>query len=420
MRNWFVALLVVFFLACPAWAKEAPVKKVVAASPSKSALPAKPPAKPQAVKSQAAKPQASKPQTVLQAQPPEKIEPYKAFIVVEAQTGTVIEGKNEHEKCRPASVTKLMLAALVMEKLKSGQIKLDDKVTVSQEASAMGGSQVYLKPGEVFSLDEMMRAVMVASANDAAYAVGEFVAGSRNACVDMMNEKAKQLNMVDSQFQSMHGLPPSKDQESDISSPSDLAILARELVQYPQLLVWTSMKTEPFRDGTLIMRNHNNLMNRFSGMDGLKTGFYREAGYSIVATAKRNDLRLIAVVMGSPAAKIRDGVVDEKLKKAFGQYEMMSVVKQGDTVDKEIALPDGKQKTLKPVAASGFSYPLARDKKKLLTKSLDLPDRVKGEIKQGQRMGEMVISFNNEVVGKVELVSPVDVPKRGFFSRLFN
>ena len=404
MRNWFAALLVVSFLACPAWAKEAPHKKVAKTSPSKSVLPVKPPAKPQSAK---------------QTPPPEKTEPYKAFIVVEAETGIVIEGENVHLKCQPASITKLMLASVVLDKLKSGQIKLDDKVTVSPEASAMGGSQVYLKPGEVFSLDEMMRAVMVASANDAAYAVAEFVAGSRNAFVDMMNEKAGKLGMVDSQFHSMHGLPPSKDQEADMSSPSDLAILARDLVQYPQLLTWTSLKTEPFRDGTLIMRNHNNLMNRFSGMDGLKTGFYREAGYSIVATAKRNDLRLIAVVMGSPAAKIRDGIVDEKLKKAFGQYEMVTVVRQGDIIEKQIALPDGKQKTLKPIAASGFSYPIARDKKKLLTKNLELPEQVKGEIQQGQRMGEMVIRFNNEVVGKVDLVSPVYVPKRGFFSRIF-
>ena len=407
MRNWVAALLVVTFLTCPAWAKETTTKKVAKTpqTKSKTVLPVKPPVKPQIAKP---------------TPPPEKTDPYKAFIVVESETGMVIEGDNVHQKCRPASITKLMLAAVVMEKLNSGQIKLDDKVTVSPEASSMGGSQVYLKPGESFSLDEMMRAVMVASANDAAYAVGEFVAGSRNACVDMMNEKARQLNMVDSQFQSMHGLPPSKDQEADISSPHDLAILARELVRYPQVLAWTSLKTEPFRDGTLIMRNHNNLMNRFSGMDGLKTGFYREAGYSIVATAKRNDLRLIAVVMGSPAAKIRDGIVDEKLKKAFGQYEMLAVVKQGDVVDKDISLPDGKQKTIKPVAASGFSYPIARDKKKLLTKNLDIPAQVKGEIKQGQRMGEMVISFNNEVVGKVDLVSPVDVPKRGFFSRIFN
>ncbi len=405
MRKLFTALLVVSFLACPAWAKETPRKKAAKTSPSKSVLPVKSSAKPQSAK---------------QTLPPEKVEPYKAFIVVEAETGTVIEGENVHLKCQPASITKLMLASVVLDKLKSGQIKLDDKVTVSPEASAMGGSQVYLKAGEIFSLDEMMRAVMVASANDAAYAVAEFVAGSRNAFVDMMNEKAGKLNMVDSQFHSMHGLPPSQNQEADMSSPSDLAILARDLVRYPQLLVWTSLKTEPFRDGTLIMRNHNNLMNRFSGMDGLKTGFYREAGYSIVATAKRNDLRLITVVMGSPAAKTRDGIVDEKLKKAFGQFEMVTVVKQGDIIEKEIALPDGKQKTLKPVAASGFSYPLARDKKKLLTKHFELPEQVKGEIQIGQRMGEMVIRFNNEVVGKVDLLSPEHVPKRGFFSRIFN
>ncbi len=411
MRIWFAALVVVSFLFGSAWAKDVPQKKVVKAPATKSTSPAKPPAKVPAIKQPTPPPPPP---------PVVKVEPYKAFIVVEAETGMVIEGENVHQKCRPASITKLMLAAVVLDKLKSGQIKLDDKVTVSPDASSMGGSQVYLKVGEAFTLDEMMRAVMVASANDAAYAVAEFVAGSRYAFVDMMNDKARQLNMNDSQFYSMHGLPPAKDQEPDVSSPSDLAILGRELVKEPQLLAWTSLKTEPFRDGTLVMRNHNNLMNRFSGMDGLKTGFYREAGYSIVATAKRNDLRLIAVVMGSSAAKLRDNVVDEKLKKAFGQYEMVSVVKQGDTIDKEIALPDGKQKTLKPVASAGFSYPLPRDKKKLLTKNLEIPDQVKGEIKQGQPMGEMVIRFNNEVVGKVNLISPVDVPKRGFFSRIFN
>jgi D-alanyl-D-alanine carboxypeptidase (penicillin-binding protein 5/6) len=410
MRNCFTVLIIVSFLFCPVWAKEVPQKKDAKAPAAKTATPVKPPVKP---------PVANK--TPPPPPPPSvKVEPYKAFIVVEAETGIVIEGENVHQKCWPASITKLMLGSVVLDKLKSGQIKLDDKVTVSPDASSMGGSQVYLKPGEVFSLDELMRAVMVASANDAAYAVAEFVAGSRNAFVDMMNEKAHQLNMVDSKFESMHGLPPAQNQEPDVSSPYDLAILGRELVKDPQLLAWTSLKTEPFRDGTLVMRNHNNLMNRFSGMDGLKTGFYREAGYSIVATAKRNDLRLIAVVMGSSAAKLRDSVVDEKLKKAFGQYEMVSVVKQGDTIDKEIALPDGKQKTVKPIAASGFSYPLARDKKKLLTKNIDLPDQIKGEIKQGQRMGEMVINFNNGVVGKVDLVSPVDVAKRGFFSRIFN
>jgi D-alanyl-D-alanine carboxypeptidase (penicillin-binding protein 5/6) len=403
MKNCVITLIMISFLVCPAWARDTQNKKNVKTPPAKQTLPAKPQAKQQ-------------PKQPL----PENAAPYKAFIVVEAETGTVIEGENIHQQCPPASITKLMLAAIVMDKLESGQIKLDDRVTVSPDASSMGGSQVFLKPGEVFSLDEMMRAVMVASANDAAYAIAEFVAGTRNAFVDLMNEKAVKLNMVDSKFFSMHGLPPSEGQEPDMSSPHDLALLAREIVKHPQLLAWTALKTEPFRDGTLIMRNHNNLMNRFSGMDGLKTGFYREAGYSIVATASRNNLRLIAVVMGSPAAKIRDGIVDEKLKKAFAQIEMVSIVKKGDSIEKDIALPDGKQKSLKPVAAAGFSWPLARDKKKLLTKEIVVPEQVKGEIKQGQRMGEMVIRFNNEVIGKVDLISPVDVPKRGFFSRIFD
>ncbi|MGD9975588.1 MAG: D-alanyl-D-alanine carboxypeptidase family protein [Desulfatirhabdiaceae bacterium] len=400
MKKIFVAIIVVCFLACTAWARDDQKKTTTKTPPVK--------------KTQPASPQQSK-----KAPQPENAAPYKTFIVVEAETGVAVEGENIHEKCPPASITKLMLAAVILDKLEAGQIKLDDRVTVSPDASAMGGSQVFLAPGESFSLDEMMRAVMVASANDAAYAVAEFAAGSRDAFVDLMNKKAETLNMVDSKFYTMHGLPPSEGQEPDISSAHDLALLARELVRHPQLLAWTSLKTEPFRNGTLVMRNHNNLMIRFSGMDGLKTGFYREAGYSIVATAKRNDLRFVAVVMGSPAAKTRDGIVDEKLKKAFAQFEVVSVVKKGDTIDKDIALPDGKQKTLKPVAAAGFSWPVARDRKKLLSKEVVTPEKVDGEIKQGQKMGEMIIRFNNEVVGTVELISPVNVPKRGFFSRIF-
>jgi len=353
-------------------------------------------------------------------QPQEGTAPFKASIVLEAETGLVIEGENVHEKCPIASITKLMLAILVLDRLESGQIKLDDKVTVSQEASAMGGSQVFLKPGEVFTLDEIMKAVMVASANDAAYAVAEFIAGTRNAFVDIMNERAQKLNMADTQFFSPHGLPPSQDQLADVSSPNDMGILARELVKHPQLLAWSSLNTAPFRDGTLIMRNHNKLMQRFSGMDGLKTGFYREAGYSIVATAKREDMRLIAVVMGSPAAKVRDNIVNEKLKKAFAQYQMVSLIKKGDPAGKEVALPDGTQKTVRPVAASGFSYPVPRDKRKLLTKTVELPEKIKGEIKQDQKLGEIVVRFNNEVLAKVDLISPTAVKKRGFMSRMLD
>jgi len=414
MKKIFITLLMISLAIAPAWAVPnkkpvAPAKASAQNTPKKAAAPAK-----------AAKQTPASPKVSPQTPAPSPLVPFKAFIVVEAQTGKMLEGENIHLPLPPASITKLMLAAIVMDRLESGQIKLDDKVTVSLAAAGMGGSQVFLKPGEVFTLDEMMKAVMVASANDAAYAVAEFVAGSRENFVDLMNEKARSLNMVDSRFHSMHGLPPAKGQEPDMTSCSDLSILAGYLLAHPKVLEWTSLKTAPFRDGTLIMQNHNRLMNRFSGMDGLKTGFYREAGYSIAATARVNNLRLIAVVMGSSAAKARDTFAENKLKTYFSQYEMMTVVKKGDTVDKDVALPDGKQKSLKPVAANDFFYPVPRDKKKQLSKDIDLPAQVKGEIKEGQRLGELVIRFNKETVGKVDLISPVNVPKAGFFSRFFN
>jgi serine-type D-Ala-D-Ala carboxypeptidase (penicillin-binding protein 5/6) len=414
MKKYLIALLMVTLGIAPAWAVPnkkpvAPAKASAQTTPKKAAAPVK-----------ATKQPPTRPKVSAQTPATEPLVPFKAFIVVEAQTGKMLEGENIHLPLPPASITKLMLAAIVMDRLESGQIKLDDKVTVSQEAAGMGGSQVFLKPGEAFTLDEMMKAVMVASANDAAYAVAEFVAGSRQNFVDLMNEKARLLNMTDSRFYSMHGLPPSKGQEPDMTSCADLSILAGHLLAHPRVLEWTSLKTAPFRDGTLTMQNHNRLMNRFSGMDGLKTGFYREAGYSIAATAKINNLRLIAVVMGSSAAKTRDTFAENKLKTYFSQYEMITVVKKGDPVDKDVALPDGKQKSLKPVAANDFLYPVPRDKKKQLTKDIDLPDKVKGEIKEGQRLGELVIRFNKDMVGKVDLISPVNVPKAGFFSRFFN
>lgn len=429
MKKYLIALMMVTFGLGPVWAApdKKPAVQTKASVQTTSKKPVSPPRAPAqtSTKKPAAATKAINPPSHHAAVPaqkpaPEPLVPYKAYIVVEAQTGKMLEGESIHLPLPPASITKLMLAAIVLDRLESGQIKLDDKLSVSQAASAMGGSQVFLKPGETFTLDEMMMAVMVASANDAAYAVAEFVAGSRENFVDLMNEKARSLNMTDSRFYSMHGLPPDKGQEPDITSCADLAILAGHLLSRPGILKWTSQDTAPFRDNTLTMRNHNRLMHRFSGMDGLKTGFYREAGYSIAATAKINNLRLIAVVMGSSTAKIRDSFAENKLKTNFSQYEMVTVVKKGDVVDKDVALPDGKQKSLKPVAASDFFYPVPRDKKKQLTRDIDLPDKVKGEIREGQRLGELLIRFNKDAVGKVDLISPVNVPKAGFFSRFFN
>jgi len=349
----------------------------------------------------------------------EKEAPYKAYVVVEASTGKVLEGENAHVKRPPASVTKLMLACVVLDKVAKGEIKLTDKITASKEASKIGGSQVYLKEGEVFTLEEMMKAVLVASGNDAAYAIAEHIGGSKDEFVRLMNEKAKSLGMVDSEFYSPHGLPPSKGQQVDLSTCNDLAILARELLKHPKLLEWTSIKTEGFRDDKFTMNNHNKLLVRMPGLvDGMKTGYYRETGFNVVATAKKGDLRFIVVVMGSPNAKIRDNVAMEKFKKAFSQYKILNVVKKGEVIDKDIILADGKYRKIKGIANASFLYPMPADKKGPVKKEIVVPEKIMGEVKEGQKLGELVIKLENEQIGKVDIVSPVYVPKANLFTRL--
>jgi serine-type D-Ala-D-Ala carboxypeptidase (penicillin-binding protein 5/6) len=387
MKKWFILALVALMCAGTAQTASAAHKK---GSPAK-----------QSNKAHAAK----------------AAEPYKAFIVAESTTGTVLDGENVHARRPPASVTKLMLAMVILDKLSKGEVKLTDKITVTPDAARIGGSQVYLEAGEVFTLEDMMKAVMVASANDAAYAVAEHTAGSAGAFVGLMNEKAKALNMADTEFHSVHGLPPSKGDKEDLTSASDLVLLAREILKYPKIIEWTSIKSEGFRNNTFIMNNHNKLLTKMAGIDGLKTGFYSETGFNVVATAKKGDLRFIAVVMGSPSARIRDDVAMEKLKKAFGQLRMLNIVKKGELVDKEVMLQDGKYRKLKGVAGANFLYPVASDKKGTVKKDIVLPDKIKGEVKEGQKMGEMIIMFDNQQVGKVDIVSPVHVPNANLFTR---
>jgi D-alanyl-D-alanine carboxypeptidase (penicillin-binding protein 5/6) len=242
---------------------------------------------------------------------------YQAYLVLNATSGKILEETNGRLKWPPASLTKLMLTYIVMEKIYRAELKLSDPVTVSRKAAGIGGSQVYLKEGEVFSLEELMRATLIESANDAAYAIGEFVAGSKEEFIHLMNEKARSLHMKDTEFHSIHGLPPSRGQLEDVTSCRDLAILAEKLLKYPVLLEWTSVRRTRFRNGTFMMTNGNRLLSKMPEIDGLKTGYYRRAGYNIVATAKKGDLRLVVIVLGSPTAGIRDAFVKEKINQYF-------------------------------------------------------------------------------------------------------
>ena len=246
--------------------------------------------------------------------PPEPKAPFEAYAVADAADGKILEGLNVNLRWPQASLTKLMLAVVVMDQIERGALHLSDRVTVSRKAEGMGGSQVFLKAGETFSLDELMRAALVESANDAAFAVAEHTAGSSDEFVKLMNAKARALGMPDTEFHCVHGLPPAKGGVDNITTCNDMIRLAREALQHPQILEWTSIEQTTFRSGTLPISNKNKLVGRVPGVDGLKTGYTRRAGFNIVATAKTGDRRLIVVVLGSPESRVRNGFAADKFR----------------------------------------------------------------------------------------------------------
>ncbi|MBC2717743.1 MAG: D-alanyl-D-alanine carboxypeptidase [Desulfobacteraceae bacterium] len=235
--------------------------------------------------------------------------PYLGAIVVDAETGKVILEDHADAKGYPASMIKLMNLLVILDAVKAQHISLDDPVSVSAKVSRMGGSQVYLKEKEVFSVEELIYAMMVQSANDAALALAVHYTGSMEVFVDLMNKKAKEIGMSNTVFHSVHGLPPSGNNQPDVTTARDMAKLSRELLKYPEALKYTSIQVREFRPDIpepFIMRTHNHLLKDFEGCDGLKTGYFRAAGFSIAATAQKKDVRAIAVILGSVSSKERD------------------------------------------------------------------------------------------------------------------
>lgn len=246
--------------------------------------------------------------------------PYVGAVVMEAATGRVLFEDRADEQGYPASVTKLMTLAVVLDRVAAGQLALDARVTISAAVSKIGGSQVYLKQGEVFTIDDLLYALMISSANDAALALAVHTAGSREAFVALMNEKARSLGMTDTVFQSPHGLPPAKGQEPDISTARDLARLGCALAGRPEVLRYTSVRVRTLRENSaapFVMTNHNNLLGRLAGCDGLKTGYFAAAGSSIAATVQRDGRRLVAVVLSAEGSKARDLKTMELVERGF-------------------------------------------------------------------------------------------------------
>jgi len=235
-------------------------------------------------------------------------DPYVGAIAVDAESGLVLFDDNADAVIYPASTVKLMDLLVILEKVECGELEFSDTVTVDAEAAGMGGTQVYLSKGERFTVDDLLYALMVESANDAAVALAIHVAGSKAAFVQLMNKRARELGMKSTQFVSPHGLPPAKGQTADFSTAYDMSLLAREVLRHTESLRYTGCREKFFRAGEppLVMHNHNHLLDRVEGCDGLKTGYFRAAGFSIVATALRGGRRIVAVVAGCSDLRTRD------------------------------------------------------------------------------------------------------------------
>ncbi len=340
----------------------------------------------------------------------------KSAVLMERSTGTILFEKASHEALPPASVTKIMTMLLVMEALDNGQYTLDDMVPVSEFAASMGGSQVYLEPNEQMSVHDMLKAVAVASGNDAAAALAEFTAGSHEAFVAKMNERAKQLGMNDTHFVNCNGL----DADGHLTSAHDIAVMSRELMRHPKIFEYTTIWMDSLRDGAFGLVNTNKLVRFYQGATGLKTGSTSVAGFCISATAKRDGMDLIAVVMGSPTSKERFADASKMLDYGFANYGICNTLVKEDELS-PIALKKGVKDTVDIGLADGFSLLMKKAEIANMEKKITLPESINAPIAKNHKVGMVEFFSNGNSVGKCDIVAKEDIKAEnpvGMFSKI--
>ena len=340
----------------------------------------------------------------------EKPATYTSAILVEPETGKVLFEKDAHIPLPPASMVKMMTALIVMEKVRDGAVKLDDKVTASRWAAKMGGSQVYLKEGETLTVEDLLKAMMIHSANDATAALAEHVAGHSEAFVDLMNQRAESLGLKETRYHSVHGLPAEPGQEEDVMSAADLATLGREIVKFPKIVELVATSQEPFREGAFTLVNPNHLLRTFPGADGIKTGFHNKAGFCVTGSAVRGDLRLIVVVMGSSTKTDCFKNAAQLLNQGFATNRMLVPVKATAVLEgKEVRVRAGVASTVPIAAKQDVKILIKKGEEKKVQVAVNVPDRVRAPIAAGQAVGEIVVTFDGVEVGKTQALAVNEV-----------
>ncbi len=333
-------------------------------------------------------------------------------ILVEKTTGTVLYEKDADKKMRPASVTKIMTMLLIMEAIQSGQYGYSDIVSASAYATSMGGSQIYLKEGEKFTVDEMIKCIAVASANDCCVAMAEFTSGSCEAFVERMNTRAKELGMANTHFENCTGL----DADSHLTTARDISIMSRELLKHQDIKKYTGIWMDSIRDGTFGLTNTNKLIRFFDGATGLKTGYTQASRYCISATAQKNGMELIAVVMAAETVDARTNDAKTLLGYGFGNYELFTP--EMPTLD-NVKIIKGKAEFIAPIVNNNISTVVKKGSVKDAVTEIDLCKDVAAPVEQGQKLGEAIVKIDDEILCKSDIISPEYVAKASIWDIFF-
>lgn len=335
-------------------------------------------------------------------------------VLMEQSTGTILYDHNCHEQLRPASVTKVMTILLIMEALDSGVISLEDNVSCSENAASMGGSQIWLDTTETLTVNEMLKAICVVSANDASVAMAEHIAGSQELFVEQMNKRAKELGMNDTNFKNCHGI----DEDGHVTSAYDIALMSRELMtNHPSITNYTTIWMDSLRGGESELVNTNKLLRNYEGCTGLKTGSTSIALYNLSATATRNDLSLIAVIMKGETSAVRFAEAKKLLDYGFSNFEYLKYSNKGD-IAKNILVNKGTTDSVEIIFEKDAGSLIPKGQAANITTTISLPEKIEAPITKGQKVGEVIFSLNNETLGTVNLIANNNVKKLSFGNML--
>lgn len=334
-------------------------------------------------------------------------------VLMDAATGTVLYEKNAHAPLAPASVTKIMTLLLVMEALDSGRISWDDTVTASEAAAAKGGSQVYLEPGEQMSMEEMIKSVAVVSANDCATALAEHVAGSESAFVEMMNNRAAELGMADTHFVNCTGLDDEPNAAEHLTTAYDIALMSRELLKHDRIREFTTIWMDTVRNGEFGLSNTNKLVRFYQGTTGLKTGYTSSAGHCLSASAERDGLELIAVVLHCSSSGERFQSAKELLDYGFAGYTLVTPDENTEIPAVPVLL--GEVDAITPVLSEASPVLVEKGQAGKITTRVEVAEQVRAPVEAGQRLGTLTIQSDGSPLQAVPLVAPEAVARKSWW-----